>query len=123
MGAALAAADAVGRLTQPGYAPVVSHEIGAAGLAVLRVSGGLGDVALIEAFVVMQQYRGNVQTVRAWHAVLAVVAGDSIELHHPRGGVLQELELLVRQGIEGTTGPEVVLQVLLPPTEGQRMQP
>ena len=123
MGAALAAADAMGRLTQPGYAPVVSHEIGAAGLAVLRVGGGLGDVALIEAFVVMQQYRGKVQTVRARHAVLAVVAGDSIELHHPRGGVLQELELLVRQGIEGTIGPEVVLQVLLPPTEGQRMQP
>ena len=114
MGAALAAADAMGRLTQLGYAPVVSHEIGAAGLAVLRVGGGLGDVALIEAFVVMQQYRWDVQTVGARHAVLAVVAGDGVELHHPRGGILQELELLVRQGIEGTIGPEVVLQVLHP---------
>lgn len=63
MGAALAAADAMGRLTQPGYAPVVSHEIGAAGLAVLRIGGGLGDVALIEAFVVMQEYRWDIQTV------------------------------------------------------------
>ena len=53
VGRALVAADAVVGLPQAGYAAVVAYEVGAPGLAVVLVLHVVGDIALVEALVVV----------------------------------------------------------------------
>ena len=60
----------------------------------------------------MEQNGRNVQTIRAGHTILAVVAGNRVELHHPCSRLLQELEILLRQRLQWSVGAQVVLQML-----------
>ena len=80
MRSALSATDAMIRLAKTGDAAVISHEKRPAGLAVVLVQAALGHVSFVYAFIVMQKDAGNVQTVRARHAIIAVVAGYGLVL-------------------------------------------
>ena len=94
---ALAAADAVAGLAQFGYAAVVADKECPAGFAVVAVLPAGGEVAFIDAFVVMQQYCGDVDAVGAGHAVLAVVAGDSGILVYLACCIFEECLVLIGQ--------------------------
>ena len=100
------------RLTQAGHTAVVAHEKGTAGFPVVVIPLVAGHVPFVDTFIIMQQDAGDVQPVGAGHAIVAVVAGDSLVLHHQVGGLLQEGELFVRQGLQGRIGAQVVLQML-----------
>ena len=112
MGVALFAADAVVGLAELRDTAVIADEEGAACFAIARVLPAGRDVAFVQTFVVVQQDGGDVDAVRAGHAIFAVVARDGVELHHRGGGVLQEPELVVGQRFERGVATQVVLQVL-----------
>ena len=112
MGVALLAPDAMAGLTQLGHAPVITDQVGTPGLAVVLVARALGDVALVHALIVVQQDRGNVDAIRAGHAILAIVARDGRVGHHQLGRLLEKRQLVVAQRHEGRIGPDVILQVL-----------
>ena len=100
MGRALIASDAMAGLAEFRNAPVVTHQERAACFPVIGVLLAGSNVPFVQAFVVMQKDGWNVDTVRAGHAILAIVARDGIELHHQSGCFLEEGELFIRQGLE-----------------------
>ena len=100
------------RLTQFRDTAVISHEKGPACFPVILLLHAFRDVSLIQTFIVMEQNGRNVQTIRAGHTILAVVAGNRVELHHPCSRLLQELEIVLRQRLQGSVGAQVVLQML-----------
>ena len=109
---ALPAADTVVGLTEFGYAAVIAYKECAAGLTVVAVGAADGEVALIDALVVVQEHSGYVDAVGAGHAVLAVVAGDGRVFVHLAGSLLEEGLVIIGQGHERGVGADIVLQVL-----------
>ena len=71
---ALVASGAMAGLTKFRSAAVIADEEGPAGFAVVLVLTAFGDIALIDASVVVQQNGRDVQSVGARHAIFAVVA-------------------------------------------------
>ena len=110
--AALITSDAMVGLSQLRHAAVVAYEVSTTGTLVVFVLRVGDDVSLVEALIVVQQQCRDINSIRAGHTVFAVVAGDSVNLHHLGGGLLQEVELIVGQRFQGRVGREVVLQVL-----------
>ena len=76
----LAATDAVVRLPQFGHGAVVAHEERTAGTTVVGVLGVVGYIPLVDTAVVVREDSGDIDTVRARHAVVALVAGNGIEV-------------------------------------------
>ena len=70
----LVAANAVVGLAQLRYTAVVSDKEGSSSLAVVLVLATLGYISLIYTFVIVQKYSRNVYSVRAGHAIFAIVA-------------------------------------------------
>ena len=112
MRTALVATDAVVRLTQFGHAAVIADKEGATCGGEMGILLALRQVALGQAFVVVQQDRRNIQSVRAGHTIFAIVAGDGVELHHLCGRLLQEGEVLLRERFQRGEVAQIVLQVL-----------
>ena len=112
MGVALLAPDAIAGLTQLGHAPVITYQVGPASLTVVLVARAIGHVALVHALIVVQQDRGDIDAIRAGHAILAIVARDGRVGHHQLGRLLEKRQLVVAQRHEGRIGPDVILQVL-----------
>lgn len=85
---ALIAAYTVTRLAKSGHGPVIADKECSPGLGVILVLTVLRHIPLVHALVVVKKYGRNIDTVGAWHAVLAVVAGHSGILHHQIGSVV-----------------------------------
>ena len=73
---------------------------------------GWPDATWARSGLVVQQDRGNVDAIRAGHAILAIVARDGRVGHHQLGRLLEKRQLVVAQRHEGRIGPDVILQVL-----------
>lgn len=108
---ALVAADAVVRLTQLRHATVIADKEGSTCGGEMGILLALRQVALVQAFVVVKQDRRNIQPVGAGHTIFAIVAGDSVELHHLCGRLLQECEVLLRERFQRGEIAQIVLQV------------
>ena len=120
---ALFATDAVVGLADGRDGPVVAHEIGPAQLAVILLLGALGDLALVDAFVVVLEYSRNIDSVGARHTVLAVVAVDGREAGHYAGDLgAEELFLLVGQVLEVLECAQVILKMFLIDHSAQHRQ-
>ena len=65
------------RLTKTGHIAVVSYKKDPSRTLILWIHIPRGDIAGIDAAVVMLEYRRDVYTIRTWHAVFAVSAADS----------------------------------------------
>ena len=89
---ALAATDAMVGLTKLRYAPVVPDKKSPTLLGIFRVFCRAGHVALVYTFVVMREYPWNVNTVRAWHAIFAIVAGDGVLVIYLFGNIVFKKE-------------------------------
>ena len=66
---AFVAGDAMDGLAEFGDGAVVSDEEGAAALGIVGVADVGGEVVFVEAFVEMGEDCGDVEAVRAWHAI------------------------------------------------------
>ena len=94
-------------LAQLGHGAVVAHEEGAAHLGIALVLTALGDVAFVDALVVVEQYGRDIESVGTGHTVLAVVAGNGGILGNELGGIVEKLVLLLGEGLQGRVAGEL----------------
>lgn len=90
VGHALVAADAVVSLAHFRYGAVVADKVGASCTAVFLVLPVVRHITLVEAFVVVMEYRGDVNAVRTGHAVVALVARNAVQARYGVGNILEE---------------------------------
>ena len=111
---ALLAVDAVVGLAQGRDSPVVADQVCLAKLHVIFLILALRDQAAVDAGIVMLEYSRNIYSVRARHAILAVVAVYGREVGDDSGAlVAQESEFRFAQRLEVHERAQVVLQMLL----------
>lgn len=99
-------------LAQLRHTAVIADEEDTAGLKVAVVSSVVYHISLTHTFVVVDKNGWDVDAVGAWHAILAVVAGNGIHLHHYFRSLLEEFKILCAQWLEWGKRAEIVLQML-----------
>lgn len=109
---ALEAPDAMVRLPQFGHGAVVAHEERTACPPVIRVLGVVGYIPLVDTAVVVGEDGGDIDTIRAGHAVVALVAGYGIEVVDVVRNLHQERILVGRDRAQGRIGVQVLAEVL-----------
>ena len=78
---ALPAADTMIRLTQLGNATVVTDEVSMARPLVIGIRASfVRQISLLDTFVVMREYRRDVDAVGTWHTVIAFVARNGLQV-------------------------------------------
>mgnify|MGYP007066027048 CR=1 FL=1 len=87
---ALAATDTMVRLAQLWHRAVVAHKKRPAGTPILGVLHPLREVTLIDTAVVMGEYSGDIDTIRAGHTIVAFVARDGLEIVDVVGNLHQK---------------------------------
>lgn len=111
-GLALPASNAVVSLPELRHTPVISHEKGLAHFCVAWVFDRLRIVAFQDAVIIMDEDAGNINAIRAGHAVLAVVARDGLHIVDILGnGLFKQGHLGRLQGFQRADCPQVILQV------------
>ena len=113
MGLALSTTYASACLPQTGNRTVVAHEKCLTRLAIVLALRRSRDVAFVDTLIIMQQYRRNVESVWARHAVLAVIARHRRILHHQISRRIKEFLLVVGQRLQRTERREIVDQMVL----------
>ena len=94
LGKASFAADTVTGLPQAGNGTVVTDEESAPRFPIISVLTALGRTVLIDALVVVKEYRGDIHAIRTRHTVSAVGTGNVRAVHHPLRRVVKETPLL-----------------------------
>ena len=112
MGRALAATDAVAGLAQTRHTTVVTYQESTALLLVVRVLLVIGQKAFLDALVVVREDSGDVDTVWAGHAVVALVAWDGLEVEDIVSDSHQQVVLFLCDGFQGGIGAYVLLEML-----------
>ena len=92
---ALLATDAMVGLAQLGHATIIAYQEGTSGLTVVFVLTALRHIAFVHTFVVMKKYGRYVYSVRAWHAILAIIARDGGILLYEFGSIEKELRFIL----------------------------
>lgn len=82
MGHALPATDAVACLTQFRPAAVITYQKGSPGFLIIGIQMAFENIAVVDAFVVMEEVRQNIYPVWTGHVILAVGAGDVLAILH-----------------------------------------
>ena len=111
VGNTLSATDAVVCLTDFRHGTVVAYQIGTARLFVVLVLAAPRHIAFVDTFVVVEQNGRNVDTVRAGHAVFAIVARHGRVFLDKLSRFFQKFIVLVGQRHKRRVGAEIVLQV------------
>lgn len=91
MGHALPATDAVACLTQFRHAAVITYQKGSPGFLIIGIQMAFGNIAVVDAFVVMEEVRRNIYPVWTGHAIFTVGAGDILAVLHPFRYVFKEI--------------------------------
>lgn len=78
-------------LPQFGYTSVISYEKSTACFPIILILAAFRHISFIDTFIVMYQDGRNVNSIRARHAVLAVVARYGGVLHHQICRIIQIL--------------------------------
>lgn len=69
-------------------------------------------ISFIKTFVVMQQNSRNINSIRTWHTIFAIVARHGVKLHHPVGHPLKKSKLFFAQSFQRAICAQIVFQVL-----------
>ena len=99
------------RLTETGHIAVVSYKKGTARTLVFRIHIPRRDIAGIDAAVVMLEYRRNVYSIRAWHAVFAVRTSDSRIRQYDPGCMVKKSDLVVSKRLQRRICAQIVAQM------------
>ena len=99
-------------LPQFGYTSVISYEKSTACFPIILILAAFRHISFIDTFIVMYQYGRNVNSIRARHAVLAVVARNGRVAQQCLRRLFEEFAVGVGQLVERREGAQVVLQVL-----------
>lgn len=98
-------------LPQFGYTSVISYEKSTACFPIILILAAFRHISFIDTFIVMYQYGRNVNSIRARHAVLAVVARYGGVLHHQICRIIQILSFLFREWYQWRVSTDVILQM------------
>src|SRR5574344_441211 len=108
---ALVAADAVCCLAQTRNIAVVTDKESSAFASIIRVFAAVGNVAFVDAFVILHKYGWNIDTVRAWHTVIAGVARYGRIFHHLLRRLFQKAFFMFRARMQRRISADVVLKI------------
>ncbi len=115
MGHTMAATDAMAGLAKLGNGAVVADEEGPTAtpvlgiaLALLRIALYVGQVAVLNTFIIMREDGRDVQPVGAGHTVVALVAGNGIEVIDVLGYLHEEGILFFRDGFQRSERRDIV---------------
>ena len=100
MAHALVAAYTVVGLAELGHGAVITHEEGTTHVGIALVLTALGDVALVDTLVVVEQYGGYIESVGTRHAILAFDAWNGGEFGNQAGHFVQKGSLVGSERFE-----------------------
>lgn len=98
-------------LPQFGYTSVISYEKSTACFPIILILAAFRHISFIDTFIVMYQDGRNVNSIRARHAVLAVVARYGGVLHHQICRIIQILSFLFCEWYQWRVSTDVILQM------------
>ena len=88
-------------LAEFGHAAVVADEEGSAPAPILRVAHALlgigfnmGEISLLDTFIIMREDSRNVDAIRAGHTIVAFITGDGVQIVDVVGNAHQECVFL-----------------------------